>query len=87
MSTVDELRKRLLFLAAFSGMTGLYLAGSAISSFYWISRVLSLLAGAGMAFFGLLEYWEIIELYQEQVASQGSSDGREVIQVEVDESL
>lgn len=81
MSNVDELRKRLIFLAAFSGMTGLYLAGSILPSFHWTLNVLYLVGAVLIGYFALLEYREVIELYQEQSGSESSSSGREVIEV------
>lgn len=39
-----------------------------------------------MSYFALLEYRDLIELYEEQAGSDESSSGREVIQVEVENS-
>lgn len=83
MSNVDELRKSLLYFSAFSGITAFYAAIALDSSLHWVTRTLSLVVTVSMSYFALLEYRDLIELYEEEADSHDSSSGREVIPVEV----
>jgi hypothetical protein len=86
VSNVDDLRKKLFYFSAFSGITVFYVAAALDSSLHWVTRTLFLVGAVSMSYFALLEYRDLIELYEEEADSDDSSSGREVIQVEVDES-
>lgn len=86
MSTSSEFQVDLLFFGLELFAAGLFLALSLDFSLPWFGQ----LGYAGVAvFYGLVAFWQygdLVELYEEQADSDDSSTGREVIQVEVDES-
>ena len=86
MSSSSEFRNDLLIFGLELFAAGLFLAFSLDVSLSWFVQ---LGYAALAAFYGLVAFWEyedLFELYEEQADSDDSPSGREVIQVEVENS-